>query len=203
MTFDSTCPSFWFGSSCQSAILTLEAGVCGYGTTVGNCTQMTVQQFCANSTLKPLTFNGGINAAPQGNLGLLVLALWVFQWSIWISLLISHFIIFCWGRGSNWARSSTGMKTICCMLVKGNHGQEELGVYDGGLKRCYWTDTGRPHRVKPTVLLEEASAPNTRRQDIQQPPSCPFTVCHSLLILLILYQLITSLPMSHPPAACS
>ena len=53
----------------------LYAGVCGYGTTVGNCTQMTMQQFCSNSTLKPLTFNGGISAAPQGNLGLLVLAL--------------------------------------------------------------------------------------------------------------------------------
>jgi hypothetical protein len=51
------------------------SGVCGYATTVGNCTVMTVQQFCANSALNPLAFNGGLSAAPQGNLGLLVLAL--------------------------------------------------------------------------------------------------------------------------------
>ena len=51
------------------------AGVCGYASTLGNCTVMSVSQFCANATLKPLTFNGGLNGAPQGNLGLLVLAL--------------------------------------------------------------------------------------------------------------------------------
>ena len=57
------------------SIMGVGSGVCGYATTVGNCTVMTMQQFCANSTLKPLTFNGGLSAAPQGNLGLLVLAL--------------------------------------------------------------------------------------------------------------------------------
>jgi ribonuclease I len=72
-------PSVWCQSEANQracGVYNKTIGVCGYATTVGNCTVMPVQQFCANSTLKPLAFNGGLSAAPQGNLGLLVLALY-------------------------------------------------------------------------------------------------------------------------------